>query len=212
MHTWTKRLKPRLPLGTTLFGIALLGACASDPPNPPKPAMTTTPMPSPATATTSTPTAPAAATVTYFAVLPEDERHYLFGDVKTYLAYLQHGEVALTRTRVGASPTGTSVVFGITADDVKENRPNPAEQLFDGKLKPSGAFYGEVFKDGRYYVFNELADMKQFLEHGEAALTFTDIGTGPNGATQVWVMNKDSMAKGRPTATMAMFKALRGGQ
>jgi hypothetical protein len=208
MHTWTKRLKPRLPLGTTLLAMALFGGCASD---PQKPATVMAPTPSPAPVA-ATPMAPVAATVTYFAVLPEDERHYLFGDVKTYLAYLQHGEVALTRTRIGASPAGTSVVFGITADDVKENRPNPAEQIFDGKLKPVGGFYGEVFKDGRYYVFSELADMKQFLEHGEAALTFTDIGTGPNGATQVWVMNKDTMAKGRPTATMAMFKALRGGQ
>jgi len=209
MHIWMKRLKPRLPLGTTLLAMALFSGCASD---PQKPATATASMPAPVTAATAAPMAPAAATVTYFAVLPEDERHYLFGDAKTYLAYLQHGEVALTRTRIGASPAGTSVVFGITADDVKENRPNPAEQIFDGKLKPAGGFYGEVFKDGRYYVFSELADMKQFLEHGEAALTFTDIGTGPNGATQVWVMNKDTMAKGRPTATMAMFKALRGGQ
>ena len=206
MKIWTKRHQP---LGATLLVLAALGGCANEAKVPaaalmPAPMSTTTPV-----AVAATPSA--AATLTYFAVLPEDERHYLFGDAKTYLAYLHHGEVALTRTRVGASPAGTSVVFGITADDVKENRPNPAELVFDGKLTATADFYGEVFKDGRYYVFHDLRDMKHFLEHGEAALTFTDIGAGPSGATQVWVMNKDTMPKGRPTATIAMFKALRGG-
>ncbi len=203
MNISTRR---RVPLGTTLLAAALLGACASA---PDVPGAGTTAAPAAAVAAPA-PVPAAVTTLSYFAVLPEDERHYLFGDAKTYLSYLQHGEVALTRTRVGASPAGTSVVFGITADDVKDNRPNAAELIFDGKLKPAAAFYGEVFKDGRYYVFHDLGDMKQFLEHGEAALTFTDVGTGPNGATQVWVMNKDTMPKGRPTATMATFKALRG--
>lgn len=194
-------------LGLSVLLLAALAGCANQATVPPaEPAAKPVP---------ATPVAPAvqstASPLTYFAVLPEDERHYLFGDAKTYLSYLQHGEVALTRTRIGASPAGTTVVFGITADDVKDNRPNPAELVFDGKLVPGAGFYGEVFKDGRYYVFHDLRDMKIFLEHGEAALTFTDVGAGPNGATQVWVMNKDTMPQGRPTATMAMFKTLRGG-
>lgn len=164
----------------------------------------------PATSASSTAaSAPATAPVQYFAVLPEDGRYYLFGDAKTYLSYLQHGEVALTRTRIGASPKQTTVVFGLTKADVKSGKPTAAEALFDGKAAVTSPFYGEIFTDGRYYIFNDFKDMTTFLEHGEAALTFTDIGTGPNGATQVWVMNKTSMKKGRPLETMARFKAIR---
>lgn len=194
-------------LGLPALLLAALAGCANQATVPPAESAARPVTAPPAVAAVQSTASP----LTYFAVLPEDERHYLFGDAKTYLSYLQHSEVALTRTRIGASPAGTTVVFGITADDVKDNRPNPAELVFDGKLVPGAGFYGEVFKDGRYYVFHDLRDMKLFLEHGEAALTITDIGTGPNGATQVWVMNKDTMPQGRPTAAIAMFKTLRGG-
>jgi hypothetical protein len=199
-----------LLLGGIAAAALLLVGCASQP-TPPvasTPTAAHSPTPALATAPIAEP-AQAAVTVTYFAVLPEDERYYLFGDTKTYLAYLEHGEVALTRTRIGASPTQTSVVFGLTDNDVKSGKPSAPEALFDGKATSTSPFYGEVFKDGRFYVFNEFKDMKTFLEHGEAALTFTDIGTGPKGATQVWVLNNDTMKKGRPVETMAMFKSIR---
>lgn len=191
-------MNPRLALTGMALAVAVLAGCGSQP---------TTPAAAAAAAPSMTPAA--AEKIMYFAVLPEDERHYLFSNKETYLSYLRHGEVALTRTRIGASPAGTTVVFGITEADVKAKRPTVAEQLFDGKLTAGAGFYGEVFKDGRYYVFHDLNDMKAYLEHGEAALTFTDIGTGPDGATQIWVMNKTSMKQGRPTETMANFKAIR---
>lgn len=193
-------LQPSL-LGGIVVAALLLVGCASQPATP----MAATPT---ATAPITAP-AQAAAPVMYFAVLPEDERYYLFSDTKNYFSYLEHGEVALTRTRIGASPTQTTVVFGLTDADVKSGKPTAAEMLFDGKATSTSPFYGEVFKDGRYYVFNDFKDMNTFLEHGEAALTFTDIGTGPKGETQVWVMNNDTMKKGRPVETMAMFKAIR---
>lgn len=208
-----KTLQPLLLGGIAIASLLLVG-CASQPATPmastPAAAPSPAPSPSPVMASASlTVPAQAAAPVVYFAVLPEDERYYLFGDSKNYLAYLEHGEVALTRTRIGASPKQTSVVFGLTNDDVKSGKPSAPETLFDGKATSTSPFYGEVFKDGRYYVFHDLKDMKSFLEHGEVALAFTDIGTGPNGASQVWVMNTDSMKKGRPVETMAMFKAIR---
>jgi hypothetical protein len=147
----------------------------------------------------------------YFVVLPEDERMYVFGDAKTYLSFLQHGEVALTRTRIGASPMGTTVVFGILNDDVKSGKPSLGEQVFDGKLKPAEDFYGEVQKDGRYYVFGNHKDMDEFIRFGEVAYGFTDIGVGPGGSSVVWVMNKDSIKAGRPTARIAKFSAIRTG-
>lgn len=202
-------LQPLSLVGISATALLMVG-CASQP--------AATVAPTPTAAYSQTPalaTAPAAlpvkavAPVIYFAVLPEDERYYLFGDTNNYFSYLEHGEVALTRTRIGASPTQTSVVFGLTDADVKSGKPTAAEMLFDGKATSTSPFYGEVFKDGRYYVFNDFKDMNAFLVHGEAALTFTDIGTGPKGATQVWVMNSDTIKKGLPVETMAMFKAIR---
>ena len=145
----------------------------------------------------------------FFVVLPEDGRVYAFGEAKTYFDYKAHGEVALTRTKIGAGPGGKTLVYGITNDDVKSNKPSIGEQLFEGKLPADASFYGEVFKDGRYYVFGNYEDMKAFTAFGEVPYSFTDIGAGPKGETLVWVMNKDSYAKGRPEATIAKFKAIR---
>ena len=148
----------------------------------------------------------------YYVVLPEDGRMYAFGRAKDYLDFLAHGEVTLTRTRIGVGPNGKTVVFGITKDDVKRNTPSLGELVFDGKLEGAADFHGEVFKDGRYYVFGVLKDMKSFVAFGEVPYSFTDIGAGPKGATVIWVMNKDSIKKGRPTATIERFNSLRAGK
>lgn len=211
-------MQKQLLTGSAVLAALVLGGCASQPavqtvaPAAPAPVVAPTPVAAQVVAPTPMAAQPASAPVMYFAVLPEDERFYLFGDVKTYFQYMEHGEVALTRSRIGASPKQTTVVFGLTNDDVKSTKPNAAEMLFDGKATVTSPFYGEIVKDGRYYVFNEFSDMKMYLESGEAAYTITDIGTGPKGATQVWVLNKDSFKKGRPTATIAMFSAIRAGK
>lgn len=166
-------------------------------------------MPKDAAAHTNATASAEASASEYFVVLPEEGRFYAFGDFKTYQQFLAHGEVALTRTRIGAGPDGKTVVFGITKTDVKTNKPNPAELVFDGKVAGDANFYGEVFKDGRFYVFDDLKDMKEFAAVGEVPYAFTDIGTGPNGASLVWVMNKTSIKKGRPEARIGRFSAIR---
>lgn len=145
----------------------------------------------------------------FFVVLPENGRLYAFGDTKNYFDYLKNGEVALTRTRIGEGPGGKTIVYGITKDDVKQNRPSLAEQVFEGKLAPAADFHGEVFKDGRYYVFGDLKDMQAFTAFGEVPYSYTDVGAAADGRTLVWVMNKESYKKGRPLATIARYKALR---
>ena len=145
----------------------------------------------------------------YYVVLPEDGRYYAFGRAKDYFDYLAHGEVTLTRARIGAGPNGKTVVFGITNDDVKSGKPSVGELVFDGKLPAAEGFYGEVFKDGRYYVFHDLANMKAFAAFGEVPYSYTDIGAGPKGETLVWVMTADSFKKGRPAATIERFKQIR---
>lgn len=153
--------------------------------------------------------APAAMAKELYAALPESGRIHAFGDTKNYFDYLTHGEVTLTRTRIGEGPGGRTLVFGITGDDVKTNRPSLGEQAFSGALPPAPGFYGEVLKDGRFYVFGELKEMKDFISFGEVAYGYTDIGVGPKGETLVYVMNKDSYPKGRPVDRIERFKSMR---
>ncbi|MDO9073865.1 MAG: hypothetical protein Q7U73_11410 [Rubrivivax sp.] len=189
-----------------LAAAAVMAGCATQTPPAAAPAAAATP------ATTSpAAAAPAAAAQAkeFYAVLPEDGRIYAFGDTKNYKDYQAHGEVTLTRTKIGEGPGGKTLVFGITPDDVKTNKPSLGEQVMSGALAPAPDFYGEVFKAGRYFIFGNLKDMKDFIAFGEVPYSYTDIGAGPQGETLVFVMNKDSYAKGKPQDRIERFKALR---
>jgi hypothetical protein len=194
--------------GVVIAIAALAAGCATAPsPSPsPSPAPAAAPAPMPAPAQTSS---TAAVPAELYVVLPETGRVHAFGDTKNYFDFLAHGEVALTRTQIGAGPGGKTLVFGITGDDVKANAPSRGEQILSGTIPSGTAFYGEVFKDNRFYLFGDLKDMTNFTAFGEVPYSYTDIGAGPKGETLVFVMNKDSYAKGKPEDRLARFKALR---
>lgn len=181
---------------------ALAGGCAS------ADSKATESVPAPVAAPAPAPAAESAP-VELYAVLPETGRLHAFGDTKNYFDFLAHGEVVLTRTQIGAGPGGRTLVFGITPDDVKANKPSRGEQILDGSLPAAGGFYGEAYKNGRYYVFGDLKDMNDFMAYGEVPYSYTDIGVGPKGETLVYVMNKESYKKGKPTDRVERFQALR---
>jgi len=170
----------------------------------------------PAAITSAAAAAPVAAaqpatapTQNYFLVFHENGRIYPIADAKNYLAFLDVDELIYTRTRVGAGPEGETIVFGIQkkeADDL--NKPSLAEQLYDGKMEVTGPFYGEVVRDGRFYVFGEWKDFKDYLDHKEVTFTFTEIGTGPKGETVIYALNKKTKDEGRPVALIEAFKQL----
>jgi hypothetical protein len=54
-------------------------------------------------------------------------------------------------------------------------------------------------------VFSEWADLKAFLQVGEAPYRFTQIGSGPRGETVVYVLNKGNKKK-KPEALIAEFE------
>lgn len=196
----------------SLLALGLLGGCASQAPAKPesKPAAAAS-VPAPATTAAPTPAVQPAAAVTenYFLVFHENGRIYAFGDAKNYLLFLEHDEVPLTRTRIGAGPDGETVVFGITKDDAnKLDLPSKGELFFDGKMGEVGPFYGEVLRDGRFYVFGEWKDFKDFLAHREVTYTFTEIGTGPKGETVIYALNKETVKQGRPAKLIEQFKTL----
>lgn len=188
-----------------LCALALLAALAAG--------CGTAPAPAPAKAAAPAPAAaPAAAgPVELFMVLPESGRVHAFGDTKNYFDFMAHGEVLLTRTQIGAGPGGKTLVFGITGDDVKANKPSRGEQILSGAIPAGDTFYGEILRDGRYFLFGTLKDMTDFAAFGEVPYSYTEIGAGPKGETIVMVMNKDSYPKGKPTQRTNRFKAIRAG-
>jgi len=116
----------------------------------------------------------------------------------------------LTRTRIGAGPEGETVIFGITKADGKHlDKPTAAEDIFDGRTKDVGAFYGEVVRNGRYHVFGEWKDFQDYLAHKEITFTYTEIGTGPKGETVIYALNSATKKKGRPVALVEQFTRLR---
>jgi len=148
----------------------------------------------------------AAAEQQMFMTFHENGRLYVLGDPKLQQVFMQTDEVALTRTRIGEGPDGRTLIFGMNKDDAKAGGPTAAEMMYDGKLEPAGPFYGEVIKDGRYYVFVEWKDMADYLKHGEVPLTYTEIGTGPKGETVIYALNKHTAKQGTPVAAIERFR------
>lgn len=146
----------------------------------------------------------------YFLVFHENGRLYAFSDPALYLLFLEHDEVPLTRTRIGGGPEGQTVIFGLTKKEaeIPLNVPIAAEKFFDDKAGEVGAFYGEVIHNGRYYVFGEWQDLKDFLQHKEVAWTYTEIGAGPKSETVIYALNKKTKDAGRPVVLVESFKKL----
>lgn len=140
-----------------------------------------------------------------FMTFHENGRLYVLGDPKLQQVFMETDEVALTRTRIGDGPDGRTLIFGMNKDDAKTGGPTVAEMMYDSKQEPAGPFYGEVIKDGRYYVFVEWKDMAAYLKHGEVPLTYTEIGTGPKGETVIYALNKDTAKQGKPVAAIERF-------
>ncbi|OGT13677.1 MAG: hypothetical protein A3J49_00030 [Gallionellales bacterium RIFCSPHIGHO2_02_FULL_57_16] len=146
----------------------------------------------------------------YFLVFHENGRIYAFGDTRNYLMFLENGEVPLTRTRIGGGPEGQTVIFGITKSESKNlDRLSSGEMFYDGKMGEADPFYGEVLRDGRFYVFGEWKDFQDYLAHKEVTFTFTEIGTGPKGETVIYALNSKTKKQGRPVALIEAFKQLR---
>lgn len=151
------------------------------------------------------------------AVLPQqyfevhkDGRIWVFGDAKLYQTAVAGKEVPLAMTRIGAGPKRETVVFGLTKDESKKVASLGQVALFEGKLDGAAeGFYGEIFKNGRHYVFDGWGEMKAFRATGEAPYVFTYVGAGPQRATVVYVRNK-AQSKTVPTELIAKFRQFHG--
>lgn len=134
-----------------------------------------------------------------------DGRIHVFYDRKLYKEFLSLGETPFRLTRIGAGPNGETLVFGLTRKDKKMKSPVPAIELYEGKTKPDSEFYAEMVKHNRIYVFSDFEDMKPVRQFGHPNFFYTQIGSGPNGETVVYVLNK-SNKKHRPDPLINKFK------
>ncbi|WP_319557775.1 hypothetical protein [Thiomicrorhabdus sp.] len=134
-------------------------------------------------------------------------RIYFFYDFPTYQSFLDVGETAFRLTRIAAGPKGETVVFGLTKEDKKKGAETPAALIIDGKAEAKTPFYGEIMKHGRIYVFDSKKDMDFVREVGEPSYMYTEIGSGPNGETVVYVLNKNNKKK-KPVALIESFEKL----
>ena len=135
-------------------------------------------------------------------------RNYIFDDKETYLSFLSVGETPYRLTRIGAGKNGETIVFGLTKKDKNKTSGIGSIMMYDNAIKGSSeAFYAEIYRDSRIYVFDNWRDVQAFRSVGEAPYRYTDIGSGPGGKTVVYVLNK-SNKKARPDALIARFRAV----
>ena len=133
-------------------------------------------------------------------------RVYVFDDMGTYNEFLEVGETSYHQTFIGAGPDGQTLVFGMTSEDKKKHYSQiAAYNLYMGTLPAAEDFYGEMRIEGRIYVFDKVEDMKTVRSLGEAPLRYSDIGSGPNGETVVYVLRSDNKKK-KPEALIERFK------
>lgn len=133
-------------------------------------------------------------------------RIYLFDDFNTYQTFLEVGETAYRKVRIGEGPRGETLVFGLTNEDKKKTQGIASLDMYDGKLEGANNFYGETrTEEGRIYVFSSLEEMTNARIVGEVPLRFTEIGSGPKGETVVYALNSDNK-KVKPESLIEAFK------
>jgi len=142
--------------------------------------------------------------LSYFEV-HHDGRINVFDDAATYLGFMKLGETSYRLTRIGAGPKGQTVVFGLTKKDKKKRSGIKGVDLYDGKLKVMGQFYGEIVMHNRFYVFSSWNDLLAVKKIGEPSYFYTQIGAGPGGKTVVYVLNKKTKKK-KPVALIEQFR------
>jgi hypothetical protein len=128
----------------------------------------------------------------------------LFDDLQVFKDYLASGQAPSMRTLEEKDANGLEVVLALRAED--QGKPLDkiaAYRFFKVAQVPAHPFYGEVRQDGSIYVFKRYGDMQDMVKLGEPIFRYTDIGSGPNGQTVTYGLQKE---EGRPDATIAQFK------
>lgn len=137
----------------------------------------------------------------------KDGRIHVFYDRKLYSDFLELGETPFRLTRIGAGPSGETIVFGLTKKDKKKPNMVSVINLYDNKIKAPEKIYGEMRRHGRIYVFDKFVDMTPVRQFGHPNYFYMEVGAGPKGETVVFVLNKHNKKK-RPDMLIAEYKEM----
>lgn len=132
-----------------------------------------------------------------------DNRIYVITDATDFKNFLSTADVPFRVTRIGGGPAGETVILGIATSESKKTGGFGSVEMWDGKREGSSkAFYAEVFKDNKWYLFGNWAAYNAY--HASGSLSgFTSAGAAPDGAT--------IMVSGDADALTTKFKSLHGG-
>lgn len=138
-----------------------------------------------------------------------DGRITVFYDHDLYRDFLQMGETPYRKTFIGEGPKGETLVYGLTKADKSKTEGISSIDLMQGKITAPDNFYGEMYLDGRIYVFDNYEQMVSVRAMGEPPYRYTMIGAGPAGETVVLVLRSDNK-KQFPQTLQQAFKAHNG--
>lgn len=142
----------------------------------------------------------------------KDGRIYAFSDYKDYQSWQQTGEVPLVVTKIGAGPNGETVKLQLNKNDAKAMEKTvgykgATQKMFEGELVGlEKGFYGEIHGEHRIWVFENGKDLLDFRKSGEVACGITEVGSGPEGKTVIYVQNCKAAAKAKPETAMLRFR------
>lgn len=146
----------------------------------------------------------------------KDNRIYAFSDQKAYQTWLKTGEIPLVVTKIGGGPNGQTLKLQLTKADAKAMETKvgykgAAQRIFEGDLKGVDyGFYGEMITDTKVLVFSDWKDFDGYRQTKEAPCGVTNVGSGPEGKTVVFVQSCKAAQAGKPELAMTKFKATYG--
>lgn len=135
-----------------------------------------------------------------------DGRINLFYNHELFREFIALGETPYRKTYIGEGPKGETLVYGLTKKDKKKTSGIPSIDLMQGSIEAPASFYGEMYLEGRIYVFDNYKQMVSVRTLGEPPYRYTMIGEGPKGETVVLVLRKENKKK-KPEALLAAFNA-----
>jgi hypothetical protein len=146
----------------------------------------------------------------------KDNRIYAFSEQKAYQTWLKTGEIALVVTQIGSGPNGETLKLQLSKADAKAMETKvgykgAAQRMFEGDLKGVDVgFYGEIVTDTRVLVFSDWKDLDGYRKTKESPCGVTNVGSGPEGRTVVFVQSCKAAQAGKPDLAMAKFKSTYG--
>ncbi len=130
----------------------------------------------------------------YYGTIEHDGRTYVFGKPETEAEFRSSHSLTYARSKIGGRVGGGTVMFEIDPKDPALTdwlerqyyaRTSSTSAAAPMPAPAAGGYYGEVERDGRFYVAGSQKSHDTLRSGGEIPLRRTFIGGGPGGKTVV---------------------------